>query len=483
MDDKKMVHLFDGVDDDLVRQANEDMNLWMESREGMRIEPAPRKPRWRMVAASAAGVAAAAVGTVVLMSNIGNIRLSENSGQYGPGAAREEIAELPEESAVTSAPEENAVTDNAAPIAQLPKITAAIMSWDNDLVYGVLGDNYTFNVEERPDDYYPGHTKTLWCDTDENGVERLYLANSPTDIYYHSPKNGLDYISYFSHHEVCYNDPDIKFSDELDGFTKEDAIRRAKGTAEKLGITNLGEPTVFALTAEESNAYTEREIEKFGRDELKEGPYIPWTKDDEAYFITFPLMYGETPAVPDQIAMKKSTGEGIKGSFHGAYVKVAVTKDKIVAFDAKGITKPEYTVGEPVNINFTKDDILKKVTADNPYRDPSGPETFYGCELVYVPVEITDTGYVYAPAWKVDYGCNWTYNDPETGESVYLGEAHRTAIYSAETGERVNTYPMYIEKAETGELTDTLPDYIDEAETDEFTDLSPEYIENAEEQG
>ena len=459
MKSEKFLQMLGGIDSDLVENAKKDIDIWQESKEGVSVMPAPQKARRKMVITSAACAAAVICGAFALTANLGNMR-----GNYLSGAASEksEAADGLNENEAADSTNESEAADSTAESdpeqsengvtlwqgASLPRITTEIMCWDDDLVYDVLADNYPFYKEQRADQFYPNLTVTLWSMVGEDGVDRLYLDNAPSRIYYHSTDN-LDYLTFFNFHDARYNNPNLKYSDVLDGFTKENAIQRAKETAEKFGITNLGTPEVFALKAEDANAYSEYCIKKFGRDELKEGPYVPWTKDDEAYFIKFPLMFGETPLVSNQTAVYKTTmAHDSRTSFLAAEVRVIVTKDKIVAFDAKEIFKPEYTVGESVNINFSKDDIIKKAIAENRHNDPSGVETVYSCELVYTPVEATATGFVFAPAWQVNYGTNFNYDDSETGETVWGGEVHRTVVYNAETGEFIDMYPEWIGEIE-----------------------------------
>lgn len=438
MKNEKFLKSLSGIDKELVENVRKDIEIWQQANEGVSVAPAPRKSHWKMITASVVGSAAVLCGGFALMSNVGM-----TDRQYSPAAANEESAVTDSITDSNTESGETNLAEQATPwkTSSLPKITTEIMCWEDDLVYDVLADNYPFFKEQRSDQFYPDLTATLWCEKGEDGVTRLYLDNTPTHIHYRTPDN-LDYSSFFNHHDFYYDNPKIKYSDVLDGFTKEDAIQRAKETAEKFGITNLGEPAVFALKAENANAYSEYCIEKFGRDELKEGPYVPWTKDDEAYFITFPLMFEETPMVSYQTSVYKTASErDARNLFLGASIRVIVTKDRIVGFEATEIFKPEYTVGESVNINFSKDDIIKKVIAENPRDDQNGVETVYNCELVYTPVEKTDRGFVFVPAWQIDYGTRFTYDDPETGETVRGDEVHRTVVYNAETGEYIDMYP------------------------------------------
>lgn len=87
MNDEKFVQIFSGVDDEIIRQTNEDINFWLESREGIIVcADDSRKFSWRTVIASVACTAAAMFGVFVLLLNVGKIGIidrSANSHQIG----------------------------------------------------------------------------------------------------------------------------------------------------------------------------------------------------------------------------------------------------------------------------------------------------------------------------------------------------------------------------------------------------------------
>ena len=79
MNDEKFVQIFGGIDEKYIREANEDMNFWLESQEGevVRADGSRRFP-WRTVIASVACTAAALFGVFVLMLNVGKIRVIDS---------------------------------------------------------------------------------------------------------------------------------------------------------------------------------------------------------------------------------------------------------------------------------------------------------------------------------------------------------------------------------------------------------------------
>lgn len=433
MKSEKFLRLLSDIDSKYVEKARTDIELWQESQEGVKVEAAPVKPRRKMIVASAACAAAVLGGVAAVSLNVGNMRLGASPAQNGFGSPASSG-----ESDVINTP---AQTENTSTLwnghpSELPQVTTALMRFDPDQVYDVLanGDTYLY-TKDIPDERYTGEAVTIWM-YDAGGEALLFLNCGVGRVRYTEQSDIQRYI-FLSADPLYYSDPDIKHVDTLDGFSKEDAIQRVRDTAAKLGITNLGEPSVFAMNAENANSYFqyEKQLHEMGAEYKSDYDYVPWTKDDEAYYLTFPLMYGETPVPVEttRVALQKEV-EG--WGFDGAYVKAIVTKDKIVCFEGDNITASEYIYisGEPVKINFGKEDVLNKAKNDISANVPFSTKTeICGCELVYGPVDkLNNNEWVYAPMWRVDYADYRSWEDP-----VSEWAARYIVFYSAETGERI----------------------------------------------
>ena len=428
MKSEKFLRSLNGLDSELVEKARQDIALWEESREGVRVEPAPRKPRWKAITAACACAAAAAIGAVAIGLNVGNRQLDTSP-------ADSDFTSSPADSDLTSSSTESengSISWTKIP-SELPIITADIvMSWDNDLIYDVLGNGKPIlSIKEYPDEQYPGETRTVWL-YDKHGEPYMFLGAGAERFEYYDQSDVSHYI-FLSSAGLYYDEPTIKQSDALDGFSEEDAIGRVRETAEKLGITNLGEPSVFAMTAEDANAYFEyqHQLRELG-DYTEDYDVVPWTKDDEAYYLTFPLVYEGIPI--------STTDVWVDGYYYqtGAFVKAIVTKDEIVCLEGWGITSPtEYTLGDTVKINYSADDILNEFNTHRP-ETPFGKKVeFRNCELIYAPIEKPDNNkWLYAPAWRVNYAVTHEYEDIVSGSTAEW-VCHEYAIYSAETGERI----------------------------------------------
>lgn len=303
---------------------------------------------------------------------------------------------------------------------ELPEITAAVKRWDKDTVINALCNGKTIISEkEYKSDRYPEEKRTVLLIDDEGS----YISFEPESIgcYCAAQNDKYHYKYLFSTYEVYYDNPDISYVSELEGFSKDNAVKRVRELAEKLGITNLGEANVFGVTAESANDFFDKEQE-YNND------YTEWTKEDEAYFITFPLTYEEIPLETVRVAVPGY-------SYDGSYIKAIVTKNDIIDFSCAGITEPEYVIGDAVKINFSAEDILSKIVSAYSQRVLTDKLEFYNCELTYAPVDkLSNNDWVFAPIWRFDYALSGEY---EIDNKKIELSARYSEMYSAETGNRI----------------------------------------------
>ena len=437
MKSEKFLKLLSGIDSKYVESARKDVALWEESREGVIVQPAPKKSNRKLIMTSVMSTAAVMTGAFVLMSTIGNLRLGNGSGQNGignPAAAGNSF----EQSDAASAPEQSENTAAPWKTAEMPRVKTTAMDFDPDTVYEVLANGVPYlSVFDIEDNQYPGKMRTGWT-YDYHGKELLFLSCGPERVSY-KEQGDVNHSEFLSLDKLYYSDPYVKHVDELDGFSKEEAVQLVRDAAEKLGITNLGEPSVFAMTAEDANAYYDHldaiHAHSEPHDESKGDCYhTRWTKDDEAYFVTFPLTFDGTPISAYSVDQKQYNW----GRFDGSCVMAAVTKDGIVSFDANGITVPEYTLADPVKINFSKEDILDIFNSNMPDSITlfANKVEALDCNLTYVPLDLLDNyEVVYTPVWVVDCAsyCDNLYGDGTTAEGI----DHKIVMYGAESGERL----------------------------------------------
>ena len=97
MNDEKFVQIFSGIDEKFIREANEDMNFWLKSQEGIvvRVDNS-RRFSWRTVIASVACTAAVLFGVFVLLLNVGKISIIEDPESSDNSPAQSDVTpELP----------------------------------------------------------------------------------------------------------------------------------------------------------------------------------------------------------------------------------------------------------------------------------------------------------------------------------------------------------------------------------------------------
>lgn len=140
MDKINFLQLFGEIDDKILRQANDALNLYQRSQEGVSFRADySRRSRWKTVIASVAGTAAVMFGVFVLLLNIGKLGLRETSEQS-------EVGSSSVNSGIIAAPEQSGSSGD---------LTALYMT----MYYG---------IEDRPDKY-----------TDE-----CFLSKSEDHIYF-----------------------------------------------------------------------------------------------------------------------------------------------------------------------------------------------------------------------------------------------------------------------------------------------------------
>ncbi len=302
---------------------------------------------------------------------------------------------------------------------ELPEVTAAVKRWDGETVLEALcGGKTVVSRKEYQSDFYPDESRVVFMFDDG-----AYMFFEPSRIGYDGL--GADeyyYKFFFGKYETYYNARDIVYSSELEGFDKADALKRVTDITDKLDIKNLGEPIIFGITMESANSFflgEKNEREAYNDGEFE---YSEWTKDDEAYYITFPLEYNEIPVEINEVSVP---GHSSTGSF----VKAVVTKNGVLYFECEGITDAGYKNGENIKLGYGATDILSRIVSEYSQKVLTGKVEYYNCELTYAPVDKpSENEWTLAPVWRFDYAASFSSVD-------ISGRKHD--FYSAETGNRI----------------------------------------------
>ena len=206
------------------------------------------------------------------------------------------------------------------------------------------------------------------------------------------------------------------FNDEsVELFTKADAVTRAKKLLEDAGLgENVGEPFVFALTAERANAYLP---EKYSGELDKEGNEIGipiWTASEEAYVMEFDGSPLSTYSLPGTVI-------GSSAESSPTYITMVVRNDCVPLLWCEGMIDGKYeTVGEAA-INLSPGEALKLVAERyNGLSLPGRTTKICGCRLVYAPSEREDENtFILEPFWEFDIRYDYG-SDFETTSSTYF---------------------------------------------------------------
>lgn len=184
-------------------------------------------------------------------------------------------------------------------------------------------------------------------------------------------------------------------------FARGDALEKAKKTLSDAGINNLGEPPVYALTADKANAYLN---EKYGWQIDKDGNerVIPtWTAVEEAYVLEFGLELNGIPLsryfVPGSLSGSSSDSEP-------TYITMVVGKDCVPLIWCEGIIDDEYEVVGEAAVNVSPQSALRTVIERyNGLSIPNQITKICGCRLVYAPSEQAEDGsLILNPFWEFD---------------------------------------------------------------------------------
>lgn len=285
----------------------------------------------------------------------------------------------------------------------VPEITMRLCEWDNDKLIKLFLDGSEITNENSFDtvrntkrySYITSDDKWLIL---ENGMI-LYRLQSE------SQKNSI--LSYYN---LCYM-PDLFPDEELEDFPKENALKKVYEIIGEVGLKHLGDPEIFAVTAEQANKLSTINTE--------------WTKDDELYYIRFPIVYYGVPIADFSFPIM-----GTSEYFDGSYVDAAVSKSGVLSFNCKGVLGEIQKETDNIPIKLSDEnalDIFKASFADREHK----PLTIVGCTLTYVPfAEKESQEFSFKPAWRVEF----------VQESNLSPSYTYRTIYDANTGIEIRKY-------------------------------------------
>lgn len=234
-------------------------------------------------------------------------------------------------------------------------------------------------AETRRNTYYPEIEEPIYYYAEEETLLLGYNGNQGGDFFFrrydeHMYGTTGNFCALFRAVEQSYTD------ETLEDFTPEEATNMALELLGKLGITNLGKPDVVAVRAEKANEWLHQTYW-----ENKDGTpaeWKDWTKDDEVYYLSFPIMVNDIP-----IAFSGSHSGGCTRNdfkFDGTYVYVTVGRDEVISIQVHDMPDPEMETVSDAQIKVSAQEALDILTDHHTAEDFPTAIDINDVSLVYV---------------------------------------------------------------------------------------------------
>lgn len=284
-----------------------------------------------------------------------------------------------------------------------PEITLRQREWDNEKLISTFLEGGTITYENSFET-----VREVMCyiyRTDDGRSLRIETGRLSYEAKWDSEKNSLN-----SYYTADYM-PELFPDETLDGFSREEALERVYEIINKAEIKDLGEPEIYAVTAERVN-----ELRTIN---------TKWTKDDELYYIRFPVIYNDIPVFN---CMSAAPIPGTYLVFEGSYVETAISKSEIVFFNCTTVFGEIQKTGNDIQIKYSAENVLDQVKLYFSEREHE-PLTVIGCTLTYMPSAANGfREFSFKPAWCVKY---------IEGKELSIP---KSLIYDANTGAGITNY-------------------------------------------
>ena len=177
MNKETFLRIFGGIDDTYIQRANEDVNLWQKSQEGVVVRPdGSRRSPWRAVIASVA-CAAVVIGVFVFLLKVGRIDITSSSEKLSSVRISFEVEywESPKQYG-----EFTASRDTVSVSFNLYIYSSALVEFHRDSYDGPVDASLIIPCPDkfRPDNLYATETTSLDV---QKGVEYYVTVSSYDD--------------------------------------------------------------------------------------------------------------------------------------------------------------------------------------------------------------------------------------------------------------------------------------------------------------
>ncbi len=288
---------------------------------------------------------------------------------------------------------------------ELPAVKLTLKQWDREETKKLFFGGKKITLEKDFDsDYYPNQ-KLYNCATDDE----IVILEPGRFSYWNKAALGgeFKYGSVYGYRcdDCTLIDDNYESDKELSVYSKADAKKLADEMIDKIGIKNLGEPKIIAVTADAANKILERYSEWIpggGKEKDTAVPftYTPWTENEEAYILRYPQVFENTELTMNGVPYIRL--DGGNGVTHDSGVVVYVAKDKVLRLDANQIYDGSYEKGENVSVNCGAQQALDVFKDYLSYQNWEKTVKYYNCKLTYVPYNSSNDALTvwYKPAWE-----------------------------------------------------------------------------------
>lgn len=311
-----------------------------------------------------------------------------------------------------------------AVVTQVPAIKVKVKKWDEEKLKALfISPEDSFEYTERPAQMFNEGRRCLYDGVKGTDKEEFWLGYETGNLTAEYQSNMKGHLHLASALKV-YDYGDYFGDKDLSLFTREDAKNMVSPILAQLGITNAGEPEIHAFTAENANEYLAKD--GYGAKGDLEFTYPTWSKEDEMYILTYPLVYDGLPLTTESLSKGELDGKFIP--YSGSYIEAVVTKDKILSIRGFNVFSSDYEKGESVTVKCDYESALEKgKDYYKNYTEEFNNTGYMGtydyqiesCQLVYTPyfdddeyaelytekegLAITeDYEFTLIPVWKVD---------------------------------------------------------------------------------
>lgn len=280
------------------------------------------------------------------------------------------------------------IEENSDYLSAYPCIDVSLKKWDEDVLKslfmtsGEISEQYTYES-----DISPGKEQKVYVLNDKSmlNYEDGNLSFSLRD---ENKQKNYGYFAKESFFEVTDETIKNRYTDEeLDFEEKSEAIKNADDIIHKLGIENLGEPLVYAMSADKINEITSEEntLNKDGT------PFEGWSKSDEAYVILYNHSFNGLNVGRYSVPVHET-------QYNGSYVMLVISSEGLVYMDANMIyEKASYKENSNIiSMNTAAKKMLNKYSSIVLLN----PVTVSGGRLDYVIASRNDEIFTLSPVWN-----------------------------------------------------------------------------------